>query len=189
MEFQDSRSVGKLNSLNRNRRISTTALLVALALVMGYVESMVALPISIPGVKLGLGNICVLVALYLLDTKTALLVMVMKVAVSALLFGSPMALIYSVSGGTLSFIAMWLLKKSDLVNIVAISIVAAVLHNIAQVVVAVILFETLGLLVNLPILMVAACITGFLTGSVAMGVLKALEHAQESRNIFRPKNN
>ncbi|MDR2586997.1 MAG: Gx transporter family protein [Coriobacteriales bacterium] len=160
--------------LSPTQRLTRIALLAALALVLGYLESMVPIPVSIPGVRLGLGNVCVLLALYLLDTRSALAVMVLKVSVSALLFGSPMALIYSAAGGLLSFGGMWLLRRWDKVNIIAVSIVAAVLHNIAQVLVATALLATPAILLNLPILAVVACVTGALTGTVAAQVIRAL---------------
>jgi heptaprenyl diphosphate synthase len=154
--------------------LTQIALLAALALVLGYVESLVPLPSSIYGVRLGLGNICVLLALYLLNTRSAFMVMVLKVGISVLLFGPPMAIIYSAAGGLLSFAAMWLLKRWNGVNIIAVSIVAAVLHNTAQVLVATVLLETPAILLNLPILAIVACVTGTLTGFVASQVLKAL---------------
>jgi heptaprenyl diphosphate synthase len=160
--------------MSLTQRLAQTALLAALALVLGYVESMVPLPITIPGVKLGLGNICVLLALYLIDTRCALMVMVVKVGVSALLFGSPMALIYSSAGALLSFGGMWLLKRWDGINVIAVSITAAVLHNVGQVLVATALLATPAILLNLPLLAIVACITGAITGTIASQVIRAL---------------
>jgi heptaprenyl diphosphate synthase len=160
--------------MNGTQRLAQTALLAALALVLGYVESMVPLPVSIPGVRLGLGNICVLLALYLLDTRSALTVMVLKVGLSALLFGSPLALIYSAAGGLLSFGGMWLLRRWGKVNIIAVSVVAAVLHNTAQVLVATALLGTPAVLLNLPLLAIVACVSGALTGTIASQVIRAL---------------
>jgi heptaprenyl diphosphate synthase len=158
----------------QTQRLAQIALLAALALVLGYVESLVPVPATIPGVRLGLGNICVLLALYLLDTRSALVVMVLKVGISALLFGSPMAIIYSATGALLSFGGMWLLKRWDKVNIIAVSIVAAILHNTAQVLVATVLLGTSAILLNLPPLAIVACVTGTITGSIAAQVIKAL---------------
>jgi heptaprenyl diphosphate synthase len=160
--------------MSSTRRLAQIALLAALALVLGYVESMVLVPVMIPGVRLGLGNICVLLALYLLDTRSALTVMVLKVGISALLFGSPMAVIYSAAGALLSFGGMWLLKRWDKVNVIAVSIVAAVLHNTAQILVATALLETPAILLNLPIFVIVACVTGTVTGTIAAQVIKAL---------------
>jgi heptaprenyl diphosphate synthase len=100
--------------------------------------------------------------------------MVLKVGVSALLFGPPMAIVYSAAGGLLSFGGMWLLRRWNKVNIVAVSIVAAVLHNTAQVLVATALLGTSAILLNLPILAIVACVTGTVTGTIALQVLKAL---------------
>jgi heptaprenyl diphosphate synthase len=164
------------------RRLAQTALLAALALVLGYVESLVPVPATIPGVRLGLGNICVLLALYLLDTRSALVVMVLKVGVSAMLFGSPMAIVYSTAGALLSFGGMWLLKRWDKINVVAVSIVAAVLHNTAQVLVATALLETPAIMLNLPTLAIVACVTGTVTGTIASQVIKALRSGASGRS-------
>jgi heptaprenyl diphosphate synthase len=101
--------------------------------------------------------------------------MVLKVGISALLFGSPMAVIYSAAGGLLSFCGMWLLKRWGKVNVVAVSIVAAVLHNSAQVLVATVLLGTPAILLNLPILAIVACVTGALTGTIAAQTIRALQ--------------
>jgi heptaprenyl diphosphate synthase len=162
--------------LNPTQKLSRIALLAALALVLGYLENMMPIPVPIPGVRLGLGNICVLLALYLLDTRSALAVMVLKVGVSALLFSTPMAIIYSAAGGLLSFGGMWLLKRWGRVNIIAVSVTAAVLHNSAQVLVATALLQTPAILLNLPPLALVACVTGALTGTIASQVIRALSH-------------
>jgi len=158
----------------RTRRIAYVAMLVSLAFALSWIETLIPLPVSFPGVKLGLANVCVLIALYLFDTRTAFLLMVVKVIIAALLFGSLFSLLYGGAGSLLAFLGMWLLKHSDRVNIVAISVSAAVLHNIGQLCIAALIAHTVLLFINLPVLMIAACITGSITGSVAAAVLKAL---------------
>lgn len=167
----------------RTRRIAYLALLAALTLVLGYLDAMIPLPLVVPGIKLGLANITVLIALYLLGPRYSIAVMLMKVAITSLLIGSPSMIIYSFAGSVLAFLGMWALWRTDKVNIFAISIVAAVLHNIGQLGVAVIVLQTPALFLNLPIMVIAAVITGGITGTVATGVLKALPPL-ESEELF-----
>jgi heptaprenyl diphosphate synthase len=155
--------------------LTRIALLVALAFVLSALEASIPLPVTIPGVKLGLANVTVLVALYVIDTRTAFCLMLLKVAISAFLYGSVLVIAYSLAGGLLSFILMCLLKRTHKVSVVVVSMVAAIAHNSAQVLVATILLETPAILLNLPFLAVVACATGFATGTAALGVIKVLQ--------------
>ena len=157
-----------------SKQIAQTALLVALTLVLSYLETLIPLPVTVPGLKLGIANITVLVALYLIDTKTAAFLMAIKVVIASLLFGSPMMIVYSFCGSLLAFIGMVFLKRTGKVSIVVISMVSAVLHNIGQLCAAMVLLATPLIWVNAPFLIIAACITGSITGAAALAVIKAL---------------
>lgn len=157
------------------------ALLAALTLVLSYLETLVPLPVSVPGIKLGLANITVLFALYLIDTKTAFILMLIKVVISSLLFGSPLMIVYSLCGSVLAFLGMYLLKKTGKISIVVVSIVAAVLHNIGQLCAAAFLLATPLVFVNAPVLVIIACVTGAVTGSAAVAVIKALKPTMNQR--------
>ena len=172
--IKGQRQGADVQSLSHTKKLVTTALLVALAFALGYVESLIVLPVTIPGVKLGLGNVCVMLALYLINTRSAFAVMLMKVGLSALIFGSPAALLYSASGALLAFGGMWLLKRWGKLGIVGVSVAAAVLHNSAQVLVAVALLQTPAIALNLPVLTIVACITGSATGIAAARTISAL---------------
>lgn len=162
----------------RSRRVARIALFAALTLVLCYVESTIVLPVSIPGVKLGLANVAVLVALYLMGPRWALGIMVLKVLVISFFVGAPSMMLYSLAGSALAFGGMLAAWKLDLFGIVATSVLAAVLHNAGQLLMAMALMHTAAILVNLPVMIVAACIMGTLTGSVAAGTLKALPAAK-----------
>lgn len=155
-------------------QIAQTALLAALTLVLSYLETLIPLPVTVPGLKLGLANITVLYALYMIDTPTAIFLMLVKVIISSLLFGSPMMIIFSFCGSALAFLGMFLLKRSDKVAVVTVSIVAAVLHNIGQLLAATVVLATPLVLLNAPVLMIAAVVTGSLTGAVAVAVMHAV---------------
>jgi heptaprenyl diphosphate synthase len=154
--------------MNRRWSASVVAklgLLTAVAIVLGYFEYL--LPVTgIPGVKLGLANTVLLYALYLIDVPSAILLMFLKVGISGLL--------YSLAGGVLSLIVMILARKSRGLSIVGVSVLGAVSHNIAQMVVACFVVETRAILAYLPILLFAAAVTGTLTGLIARYTFRGL---------------
>ncbi len=155
------------------QRLARISLLSALALVLSYIETMIPLPVALPGVKLGLANVAVVVALLGLDVRAAAAVAVAKVVASGLLFGSPMMLAYSLGGTALAFVGCAAVSLVPGLGAVPVSMVAAVLHNVGQIAVAALLLGTPSVLLSLPPLMLAACATGFATGAVAAGVLAA----------------
>lgn len=159
--------------LERAQRLTRTALLAACALVLGFLETMIPLPGALPGMKLGLSNIAVLVALFLLDGKVAAQVAVFKVVATGFLFGSPLMIAYSAAGTALALGSMVGLKRLG-VSVVAVSLVAAVAHNLGQVLVAAGFLGTWAVLLSAPFLLAAACVTGAATGLAAQQVIGAL---------------
>ncbi len=161
--------------------IAKLGLLTAVAIVLGYFEYL--LPVTgIPGVKLGLANTVLLYALYLIDVPSAILLMFLKVGLSGLLFGGPAAMLYSLAGGALSLFAMILAQKSKGLSVVGVSVLGAVSHNIAQMTVACFIVETRAILAYLPILLLAAAMTGTLTGLIARYAFKGLHPKPEQRD-------
>ncbi len=97
------------------QRVARFGLLTALALVLGLADRAIPLTALLggaaPGIKLGLANTVLLYAVYMMDWKSAVLLMLTKVALSGFLFGSLTAILYSLSGGVLSLAAMLLFRK------------------------------------------------------------------------------
>ena len=158
----------------KTKHLAYIVLFAALTLVLGYLEATIPVPVTIPGVKLGLANIAVLIALYLMGPRWALAVMLLKVAVTSLIIGAPSMALYSLAGSSLAYLGMYAAWSFGRLSLVAVSVIAALLHNIGQICAAIAIMQTPALLVNLPVMIVAACITGVATGAVALGVLKAL---------------
>lgn len=159
----------------KSTKLAYIALFAALTLVLGYLEASIPLPVTIPGVKLGLANVAVMIALYLMGPKWAFAVMCLKIGVTSLLIGAPSMAIYSAAGSTLAFAGMYAAWRFGKFPIAAVSVAAALLHNLGQLACAIAIMATPALLVNLPVMVIAACITGLATGSVALGVLKVLQ--------------
>ena len=167
--------------IEHTRRLARVSLLCACALVLSYLETMIPLPVAVPGIKLGLANVAVVVALYTLDAKSAGAVALVKVFASGFLFGSPMMLVYSLGGTVLAFIGMVALAAVPDVGLVPVSMLAAVLHNVGQLGVAAMALQTPAVFINLGVLGVAACVTGGITGAVAEGALAGIEQADDAR--------
>ena len=168
-----------MQSRNKSKllRLTTMALLVSMAAVLSYFERFIPV-ITVPGVKLGLANIFTLMALVLLSWKEALLILVARVLLVSFFVGSPISLLYSISGGLMSLVAMFLVLKlvPKMLSYIGVSLVGAFFHNTAQCIV-------LGLILNswqvalgyYPILILAALLTGSLTGYIASHFLKHIQ--------------
>lgn len=158
----------------RVQRMAQCALLGALALVFSYLETMIPIPLGVPGIKLGLANAAVLVALMLVDTRAAAGVATVKVLASGFLFGSPTMLAYSAAGTLLALAAMVLLAKPCGLGVVPVSMASAICHNIGQLVVASMMLSSAAVFMTLPVLAAAACVTGMLVGVATQAVCDAL---------------
>lgn len=153
----------------RSKSIALIGLLIALALVLSYLESLVPLSFAIPGIKLGLPNLVIVFALYRLRWPTAAAISLLRVLLVALLFGSALSLAYSAAGAVFSFLVMCLMKRSGRFGCTGVSVAGAVAHNLAQIATAALLLETSSLVWYFPVL----CVSGTLAG-VCIGLLSAL---------------
>ncbi len=150
-------------------KVAQYGLLIALALVLSYVESLLP-PIGVPGVKLGLPNLAIVFALYRLGWKDACVISLARVVLVTLLFGNGAALVYSIAGAVLSLSLMGLLWKTGKFSAVGVSVAGGVAHNAGQILVAMALLETSRLAWYLPVLWLSGTVAGVLVGVVA-GVL------------------
>jgi heptaprenyl diphosphate synthase len=141
-------------------KIARYSLLIAVALILSYVEAQIPAFFAVPGMKLGLTNLVVLVALYLMDEKSAILINLLRIVLVSVLFGNGMSLAYSVAGGLLSGLVMILLKRTGRFSIVAVSVAGGVAHNIGQILVAMVLLGTGSLAWYLLILCLRASARG-----------------------------
>ena len=157
-----------------SRRVSSGAMLVALAMIFSYVESLIPINLGIPGVKPGFANIVIVWALYSLEPWEALMINGMRIFLSGFLFGNFSMILYSLAGGILSFLVMLLLKRIKGFSMIGISIAGGVSHNIGQIVVAMCVLENTKLIYYLPVLMIAGTVTGILIGVVSRKILPAV---------------
>lgn len=148
----------------KGKRISYMGILLAFALVLSYIESLIPFSIGIPGMKLGLANLSIVLALYILGTREALALNLMRVLLAGFLFGNLYMIIYSMAGALCSFMAMLLFKKADKLSIIGVSMAGGVFHNMGQALIAMWVVDTLGILYYVPALLIAGVVAGGLTG-------------------------
>lgn len=150
------------------------AMLSALALLFSYVEAMIPFVPQIPGIKLGLANIVVVVALYRSGWKSALVVNLVRIFLAGFLFSGVFGILYSAAGALLSLLVMTLLKKTGRFHLVTVSMAGGVFHNVGQLIVASLLVSTTGVLSYLPILWFVGMGMGSLIGILDTLVLQRL---------------
>ena len=158
------------------KKLTISALLVALAMILSYVEVLIPFNFGIPGIKLGLANLVVVVALYLLNARQALMISVVRILLVSFTFGNMAALLYSITGGLLSF-AVMVLRRIKGLSTMSVSVAGGISHNIGQILVAVFVVKNLNLLFYLPVLMIAGIITGLLIGLVAGLIIPSVRKA------------
>ena len=154
--------MGSRNS--KARRVALYGMLTALAVILSYVESLVPVTVGIPGVKLGLANLVVVIALYTLDLKGAFVISVVRIVLSGLTFGGLFSMLYSLAGGLLSFAVMAILSRKKLFGTVGVSVCGGVAHNIGQLLVAMAVLETESVWYYFPVLLISGSVAGVLIG-------------------------
>ena len=149
------------------RKIATYGMMIALALVMSYIEAQIPAFVAVPGMKLGLTNIVVVVALYVMGNKSAMLVNIVRIILVSLLFGNTMSFAFSIAGGMLSTIIMIFLKKTNRFSTIGVSAAGGITHNIGQILVAILFLHTVAIAWYLPILWISGIISGIIIGLIA----------------------
>ena len=161
---------------NDTFRLALSALLIALMLVLGYVESL--FPTGVPGVKIGLSNSVLIFAVYMLGIPSAYILMALKVLLSGILFSGVSSMMYGFAGGLVSLTLMLLLSRSRKISPVAVSMAGGVSHNAGQIVIAVlILSNSPKMLYYYAVLAAAGLACGLATGIAANSVMKHLRAA------------
>lgn len=155
-------------------RVAYFGVFTALALIFSYIESLIPFQIGIPGIKLGLANLIVVIALYKMSLREAYLLSVTRVVLSGFIFGSLFSILYSLAGALLSLTVMAVLKKSGGFSVLGVSIAGGVMHNIGQLAVAVFVVRTFSISYYLPVLLIAGLITGLVIGIVSDHMLRRL---------------
>lgn len=171
------------DAMTNTKRIVLSAVLVSLALAFSYMERFIPLQmlIPLPGVKLGLANVATLIALYLLGTKSAFAILILRCFLGSLFGGGITGFLFSITGGLLSMTVMALCKNAPLLSVYGVSILGAAAHNIGQILAAMVLMHSVYIGMYLSYLLVVALFTGFATGAACAGVLRILKTVNISK--------
>jgi heptaprenyl diphosphate synthase len=157
------------------KQLVTLSALIAVAMILSYIESMIPAFVAVPGVKMGLSNIATVFALYALGWQYAICVSVVRVFLSALLFGNFVSLIYSLSGAALALALMILLKKLDSFSSVGVSVAGGVGHNAGQIIAACIVMENAAISLYIIPLIISGTLSGIVIGLVAGNLVERVK--------------
>ena len=158
---------------NRVKKITFIALMVAVAFVLAWMESLFPPLIAVPGVKLGLTNIVVLITLYRLSYKEALLINLLRIIIAGFTFGNPFSMLYSLAGGILSGLGMMLLHGFKC-RMITVSIAGGLLHNLGQLLVAMFILDTPSLFYYLVVLWISGSLSGAVLGILGSLILNRI---------------
>lgn len=159
------------------QKVALYGVLIALAMVLSYVEMLIPLPVGIPGVKPGLANLVVFLALYMMTAREALLISMVRILLVSITFGNGSAFLYSMAGGILSFLVMWIFQKKDFLLPSGVSIAGGIAHNVGQLLMAAVILENGAVFTYFPVLLVAGCITGGIIGFLGEQIRKRIIRA------------
>lgn len=163
------------------RRVALFGMLLALTVALSWLERLIPTDTVVLGAKLGLANLVVLCGLYLFPLPWAVGLTVMKIAITGLLFGNYYSFLYSLAGGALSFLAMYLCKRWGR-TLGFTSVMGGVFHNVGQLCVARLILGSMGVLAHLPALMLAGVGAGAAIGAVGALILRRLTGALDKKS-------
>lgn len=161
----------KKSSTPIRKNVAFMGVFLALALVLSYVESLIPFFFGVPGMKLGLTNLIILILLYCMGPKEAYIISIARVFLAGFLFGNLFSIVYSLAGAMLSLTVMLLLKRTDKFKILTVSAIGGISHNVGQLIVAAIVVESYNIFYYMPVLLIAGLITGLIIGIVSQEVI------------------
>jgi len=162
-------------AFSSTKTLTTCALLTALALIFSYVEFLVPLSLGIPGIKIGLANIVIVMALYSLGPVHALVINLIRIALSALLFGNLFSALYALCGGLVSLAVMAVLKKTGVFSLTGVSMAGGAAHNVAQLAAAAVIVGSSKVFMYMPVLVLAGMAAGIFNGIVCSLVMRKIK--------------
>lgn len=157
--------------INMKNKTAKLGILLALAFILSYIESLIPINMAIPGIKLGLANIVIVYCLFTMKTGETILITLTRNLLVAMTFGNFSLFFYSTGGSMLSIITMLTMKKLTysarrILSISGISMLGGISHNIGQLLVAILFISNLNLMYYMPILIIVGAMTGFIIGLI-----------------------
>lgn len=158
----------------KTKDVTVIGVLAAFGAILSYIEAILSFSTGIPGVKIGLANIAVVVALYMYGSKNAFMINIVRIIVVGLLFGNAFSMVFSAAGAIISFVVMVLFKKTNRFSILGVSTVGGVAHNIGQIMIAALVVDSYSVIYYMPALFIAGIITGVIIGFVSKMLIKCI---------------
>ena len=157
-----------------SKKVPLLGMFVAFAVILSYVESCIP-ALGIPGMKIGLANLAIIIVLYLEGTKEAALCNLVRILIIGFMFGNLFSIFFAIAGAVLSLIIMDLMKKTNKFSIMTVSMFGGIFHNVGQIIVAIFVVDNYYVLGYLPILIITGAVTGIIIGIVSGLVLNRID--------------
>lgn len=158
-----------------NKRLARMAMLLALAVIMGYLEALIPVAPAIPGIKLGLANFVIVLVMYLFSIREAALISVLRIILVGFLLSNMSMILYSLAGAALSLTVMALIKRNRHFSLYGVSMAGGIMHNVGQLLVAGALMGFQAILWYVPFLLAAGLLAGLLIGFLVSISYRRLE--------------
>ena len=164
----------------KTKKLSLMAMLTAASIIVFVIEAQIPAPVPVPGVKLGLANVITLIAMLLLGRREAGLILAVRIVMGSVFAGGVSAFLFSISGGVLAYAVMCItVTRFPRKMLWVVSALAAVAHNLGQLLAAIAVTKTAALMVYAPVLLASGIITGVFTGLVAMYLVRRLDKTRQ----------
>ncbi len=168
MQYPDKKPISSA------KKTAVSGLMTALALIFSYIEVLIPFNFGVPGIKLGIANLVVIIALYRLGYRYAFGINIVRVLVAGLLFSGVFGMLYSLAGAVLSFAMMVMVRRAKIFSVTGVSIAGAVAHNFGQILIATLLVENLKMFAYFPVLIFSGVASGTIIGITAYFILDRL---------------
>lgn len=162
------------------KRLTVDAMLLGVAMMLSYLEAILPLSLAIPlpGAKLGLCNVAIMLCFYKVSPADALILTLMRTGLTSLLFGNISSFVFSLFGALLAYGGMYIGRVlGDKVSYYGISVLCATLHNIGQCIAGALLLGGISIFSYLPLLLIFAVIFGLITAAVITPVMRLFKNA------------
>lgn len=172
-------------ALTRTKKLVIISLFVSQAIVLSIFERMIPINFAVPGAKLGLANIVTILSLYIFGLRETILIVLLRTFMASVFGGTLLTFLYSVSGALISLLVMYLFKKipKDKFTIVGISVFGSISHNIGQIIMAVLIIQSINIAMYLPMLIIISIPTGLFVGYSSKKLLEYLNKIKYFKNV------
>ncbi|MCI5958932.1 MAG: Gx transporter family protein [Lachnospiraceae bacterium] len=153
-------------------KIAKMGLLICLGMILSYVETLIVLVPSVPGIKIGLSNALVILLLYTYGMGYCILYQLCRIVLTSLLFGNVFACLFSLAGAGCSLLIMYICKKIRFIDVSANSMIGGIAHNMAQLAVAAVLIHHASVWYYFPVLLLAGALSGYAVGMIGTIILR-----------------